>query len=142
VVERASCLLCIDKIHGKFTRICDSFLDCPFCNFGKFNPVKLCFVSQFFAFQNLVDVPGNGFPFTIEVSCEINRLGAACGFNNFINMLFAALTEFIVHGKIIFSVNRTVPRGQVTNMSVGSQHLEIITEVSVDGFRLGWRFYD
>jgi len=87
-------------------------------------------------------MPGNGFSFAIEVGREINRFGFAGCFNNFINVLFTALAELVVHGETIINIDGAVSGRQVAYMTIGRQYLEILAEVPVNSFRLGRRFHD
>ena len=63
---------------------------------------------QLLFFQNFVYMPGNGFTFAIEIGREIDRLRFPGCLDDFINVLFAALREFIVHGETVFSIHGTI----------------------------------
>jgi hypothetical protein len=57
-------------------------------------------------------------------------------------MLFTVLVKFVGHRKIIVRIDRAITGGQVPDMTIGRQHLEIVSQVTIDGRRFGRRFYD
>jgi hypothetical protein len=48
-------------------------------------------------------------------------------------VLLAAFIEFVGHREIVIGINRAILRGQIPDMTIGSQNLEIRTQVPVDG---------
>jgi hypothetical protein len=42
----------------------------------------------------------------------------------------------------VFGIDCAISRWQVSDMTIRSQHLEVISKIPVDGRRLGRRFYD
>ena len=127
MVKRTTCLLGVDQVHGKFTRIGYGFLDGVFCDLGELNPVKRDFLGQFFIFKDLIDVPGNSLALAVEIGCEIDRLRLSRRFNNRIDMLFAAFAKFITHTEIIVGIDGTVLGRQITYMAIGGKYLEIVS---------------
>ena len=98
---------------------------------------------QFFAFlQRFEHVPGDGFPFAIGVSREIEHVSTFDGAGDGGELLFRIGIDFVMHGEIGIGLDGAVLARQIAHMAVGGEHRVIGTEIFVDGFRLGGRFDD
>ena len=97
---------------------------------------------QVFLAHDFVDVPGNGLTFAVEVSGEINGFSLLRRLDDLVDVFAAALAEFVVHAESMFCVDRPILGGQIANMPIGRQHLEVFPQVSIDGVRLGRRLHD
>jgi hypothetical protein len=137
VVERPARLLGVDQVHGQFTRIGHRFLDRLLGDLGELHPEERNLGGQPLLAKNFIDVPGNGLALAIQVCRQVDGLGLARGPNDFPNMLFAAFVQFVGHRKIVVRVDRTITGGQIANMTIGSQHLEVVSKIPVDGGRFG-----
>ena len=87
-------------------------------------------------------MPGNGFTLAIKVSGQVHSISFSRRPDDVLDMFLAAFIEFVGHSEIVVGVNRTILRGQIPDMAIRSKHLEIRSQVPVDGARLGGRFYD
>ena len=87
-------------------------------------------------------MPGNGFPFTIRVRRQIDVVCLSGGFGDGVYMLAVSRNDFILHGKIMFSIDRTRFGYQVAHMSIGRQYLKIFTQIFFQGDGFGRGFND
>jgi hypothetical protein len=87
-------------------------------------------------FQQLVQMPGNGFALAVRVGCEVQRLGFLQGARNGVDVLLIALDHLVLHRKVVGGIDGAFLRHQVAHMAVGSQHLEVLAEVLLDGLHL------
>ena len=74
-VQYTSCLLCIYQIHIDFSGLCDGFFNSRFGDFIECDSADIFF---FFQIQCVKQMPADGFPFTVRVSCEINFISSLC----------------------------------------------------------------
>ena len=92
--------------------------------------------------QQIGQMPGNGFPFTVRVSCQINGFGA----DILILQVFDefALIEHIGIGrcKIIFNIDTKLIAWQVAQMSPAGHDLVVTAQESFDSLRLSRRFHN
>ena len=137
MVQRAARLLGVDQVHRKLARILDCGLDRTLGDLGKLHTVERDFFGQAFLPENFVDVPGNGLAFAVEIRRQVYRLGLASRLDDAVDVLLAALVEFVGHGEVIFGIDRAIAGRQVPDVTIGSQHLEVRPEVPVDGAGFG-----
>ena len=142
MIQRTPRLLCIDEIHRKLARVGHCILDGLLGDLRELHPEERHVLCQAFLTQDFVDVPGNRFSFAIEVRGQVNRFGFARCLDDGANVFLAALVEFIGHRKVVIGIHRAVFRGQIPDMTIGGQHLEILSKITVDSGRFGRRFYD
>lgn len=87
-------------------------------------------------------MPGNSLTLAIKVSGQVHGIRFSRCSDDVPDMLLAAFIEFVGHREIVVGINRAILRGQIPDMTIGSQDLEIRAQIPVDGARLGGRFYD
>ena len=125
VVERPPRLLRVDQVHRKLARVRHRLLDRLLGNFRELDAVERNLSDQPFLAQDLVDVPGNGLAFAVEVGCEIDRLGLLRFLDDGADVLLAALVQLVGHREIVVGIDRAVARRQVADVAIGGQDLEV-----------------
>ena len=92
--------------------------------------------------QQFVQMPGDGLALAVGVGCEIQGFRLLQGTRNGIDVLLVALHHLILHREAMRGIHGAFLRHQIPNMAVGGKNLEVLTEVFLDGLRLGRRFHD
>ena len=82
-------------------------------------------------------MPGNGLTFAIKICRQVHGFCFFCRLDDVFYVLLAAFVELVSHGEIIFGINCAVSRGQIPDVTIRSQYLEISAQVSVNGARFG-----
>ena len=92
--------------------------------------------------QHILHMPGNRFPFTVRVGCQIQSLGALQRSRNAAHLLFAARVLAPEHGEILIRQDRTILFFQIADMAIGGQYREIPAQIFFNRLRLGRRFHN
>ena len=92
--------------------------------------------------QQLVQMPRDGLALAVRVGGQIQGFGFAQRFGNSLDVLFVALDNAVAHAEVIGRVDRTFLGDEIAHVAIGGEHLEILTQVFLDGLRLGGRFDD
>jgi len=92
--------------------------------------------------QELLQVPGDRLALAVGVGRQIQRFRFLEGPGDGIDVLAVALDGLVLHGEVVLRIHGAFFRHQVPNVAVGSQHLEVLAEVLLDGLRLGRRLHD
>ena len=142
MIQRPARLLGINQVLREFPWIVYRFLDGIFRDFRKLDAVKRGFFRDALFPENFIHMPGNSLTLAIKVSGQVHGICFSRHFDDVPDMLLAALSEFVGHREIVVGINRAILRGQIPDMTISSQDLEIRAKVPVDGARLGGRFYD
>ena len=137
MIQRPARLLGIDQVHGEFPWIFYCILDGFFRDFRKLDAVKRNFFRYALLPENFIHMPGNRLTFAIKVSGQIHGFCFSRRLDDIPDVLLAAFIEFVGHREIVTGINRAIPRGQIPDMTIRCQNLEIRTQVPVDGGRLG-----
>ena len=120
----------------------DRLLHGVFRNLVEDDAVHGLAVQRAFFFQQLDQVPGNGFAFAVGVSRQVERFGFLERAHNRVDVFLAALDDLVLHREIVVRIDGPFLGHQVPHVAVRRHHLEIRAEVFADGLRLGGRFYD
>src|SRR3989337_1524741 len=92
--------------------------------------------------EDLVQVPGDGLTLAVRVGGEIERVGLLHRLDDGVHVLLVFLDQPVLHGEIIFGVDRALLRHQVAHMTVGGQGGELHAQIFGHGFGLGRGFND
>ncbi len=92
--------------------------------------------------QDLGQVPGDRLALAVGVGREIERIGLAHRAFDGIDLGAVLLDELVLHLEVVVGVDRAFLFDEVADVAIRSQHLEIRSEVLLDGLRLGRRFHD
>ena len=92
--------------------------------------------------QYVEQMPGNGLALAIRIGRENDLVGFFDEFGDGGDALGALGVHLPDHREIVFRVDRAVLGGQVADMAVAGDHVEIAAEIFVDCLCLGRRFDD
>ena len=102
-------------------------------DFVELNPLDvLCFV-----FDDLGDVPGNGFSLAVGVGREIDGVGLGCRVLQVADHFFLALDDFVMRGKVVGLIHTDFSGGQVAYMPDAGLHHVLVSQKFLDGLHLG-----
>ena len=93
-------------------------------------------------FQLILDVPADGFPFTIRVGREDQLVVVLQRFFYIFQTLIAVRLDQPRHFKIVIRIDGAVLGGQVSDVSETGKDLEVLAQILVDGLSLGGRLND
>ena len=142
IVQRASRLLRIDQRLQDFARIGDRSAHGALRDFVEDHALHGLVLQQTLLLENLRKVPGNRLTFTVRVSCEEDMVSGLDRLCDRIDVLLVALDQLVLHGKVVFGVDRTGLRHQIAHVPVGRKNLKGRPEILLQGFRLRGRFDD
>ena len=112
IIQYRTGLLGIDQFSGDRTRVLNGVNDGVLGDFMEYDPLDLDAGLFLVQPQGRQQVPGNGFPFTVGVSCQQQSVGALEGLLDGIDM-FLALGQHMVLGlEVIGDIHRTLFAGQ------------------------------
>ena len=114
----------------------------PFGNLMEHHSLDRLIGQQIALPKNFIQMPGNGLPFAIWISRQIERLGLGGCFGDGIDMTLVLVDQLILHREIVRGVNGSFLGDQIAHMAVRGQNLEILAQIFFDCFRLGRRFDD
>ncbi len=92
--------------------------------------------------EDLLEMPGDGLAFAIRVGCQNQRLGLAQRARDRIDVALVFLEHLILHPEAVVGIDRAFLRLQVANVTIGGKDVVVLTEILLDGLRLGRRFDD
>jgi hypothetical protein len=92
--------------------------------------------------EQLGEVPGNGFALAVRVGRQIQSVGFLQRPGDGLNVFLVLFQDLIAHREFALRIDRAFLRHQVPDVPIGSEHLEILAEVLLDGLRLCRRFHD
>ncbi|EXJ15395.1 hypothetical protein D779_1359 [Imhoffiella purpurea] len=142
IVERPSGLLGVDQIVGEAARIGDGVLDGPLGDLVEHDTVHGPLAELSAALEQLVEMPGDGLALAVRVGREIERLGLLELLGDRLDVLLVAIDDLVLHGEAMIRIDRPLLRNQVADVPIGGDHLEVGSEVLLDGLGLGRRFDD
>ena len=87
-------------------------------------------------------MPADRLAFAIRVSGQIQRVRLARRFGNGVDVAFVLVDQAVVHGEAVVGIDRALFRHQVADMAIRGEYLEILSQILVDGLRLGRRFHE
>ena len=87
--------------------------------------------------QGRQEVPGDGLPFPVGVSCEEKRIGGFQLFPDGVEMSLAFGEHGIFREEIMLDVHRSLFAGEGPDMAVGGEYPVIRAEEFLDGLGLG-----
>ena len=92
--------------------------------------------------QGLGQMPGDGFPFTVRVGCQIN-FGSVFGFLADLGQdLAPAVDGDVFDSKIVVHIHAQLRFGHIPHMALRGLHLVTPSQEFGDGAGLGGRFHD
>ena len=114
----------------------------PLGDFVEHHPLYRFVAQQVALPEDFVQVPGNGFALAVRVGGQIQGIGFGDRLGDGFDMAQVFLDRLILHGKVVFRIDRALLGDQVAHMTVGGQHFEVLAQVFLDRFRLGRRLHD
>ena len=111
-------------------------------NLVKDHPLHVFALELSALFQLVLDVPRDGFSLAIGVGCENELIVVLQRFFYIFQTLIAVGLHQPRHFKIIVRVNRSIFCGQVPDVSEACENFEILAQILIDGFCLGWGLND
>ncbi len=91
-------------------------------------------------------VPGDGLPFTVEVGGQPDRRGLAGLASDLLDVTSGILRDHILGLEVMVDVNAELALAgilrKVSDVAVGSEHLEVLAQVALDRPRLCRRLDD
>ena len=135
IVQRATRLLCVYQALGKFSGVCYRFLDSGFGELVELYTVHILVLENVPRLEQLEQMPGNRFTFTIRVGCQVECIGIFQRFGYGIYVFLVAFDHLIVHREVVFRVNSPRLWPQVPDVPIGSQGMEPAAKILADGFR-------
>ncbi len=92
--------------------------------------------------QDLRQVPGNRLALAVRVGREVERAGLLHRALDRVDLRLVLLDQLVLHLEVAVRVDRALLLDEVAHVAIGRQHLEVRSEVFLDGFRLGRRLHD
>ena len=142
IIERPAGLLGVDELRGELSRRPDRLLDRAFRDLVEHDPVDGLGIEELPFLEDLVDVPGNRFAFTIGVGREVDGVCLPDGSRDLLDVLFVLVDEPVLHGEAVLGVDGAVLRHEIANVPVGCKDLEVPAQIFLDRPRLGGRLDD
>ena len=142
VIERAARLLRIHQVQRQVARLGDGALHLALGDLVEHHALDFLALEVAAFFEQLAQVPGDGFAFAVRVGRQVEVLGFLERARDGVDVFFVALDRLVVHGEVLVGIDRAFFRHQVAHVAIGSEHLEILAEVLLDGFRFGGRLDD
>ena len=152
-VEHAPCLLRVDKIAVDIARMLESFLHSPLGDLVEsYTSDALAFFIILIFFLLLLftrtvakffrKMRGNGFPFAVRVRRQVNLVGGDSELLQFGNDFFFARDDDVLGIKVVFDIDAQIALGQVFHVAKRGLDGISLTQIFLDGLRLGRRFDD
>ena len=138
-VQHTACLLGIYQIHINISGFCDGFFHSRFCDFIESDTADIFF---FFQIECVKQMPADGFPFTVRVSCEIYFVSSLRIFTKFAQKFPLPADRNIFGFKVIFKIDTQLAFRQVTDMTHRSLNLIVAAQEFADRSRFCRRFYN
>jgi hypothetical protein len=142
VVERASRLLGVHQVKRQVARFGHRALHLALGDFVEHHALDFLALEVAALFEQLAQMPGNGFAFTVRVGGEEEVLGFLERTRDGFHVLFVALDRLVTHLEVLVGIDSAFLGDEVAHVAIGSKHLEILAEVFLDGFRFRGRFDD
>ena len=142
VVERAARLLRVDQVLRDVARLRDRLADRVARDLVEHHAMHVLAVERAQLFQQLGQVPGDRFAFAVRVGREVQRVGLLQRARDRLHVLLVLVEDLIAHRELALRIDGAFLRHEVAHVTIGSQHLEILAEILLDGLRLGGRFHD
>ena len=114
----------------------EGFQDGGFGDFVEHHALHGLARQQLLGIEDFAHMPGDGFPFAIRVSGQIEAIGAFERVDDFFDLFGRARVDFPIHGEVFVGAHGTVFGRQIADVAIARQHLEIISKVFVDGLGL------
>ena len=108
----------------------------------KDDPMHRFRIERFAFLEDLDHVPRDRFTFAIWIRGEVERVGLLHGPAEGDHVLLVPLDRLVVHVEVVVRLYRTAFRYEIAHVTVRRQHLEVRTEVLLDGARLRGRLDD
>ena len=134
VVERAARLLRIHEVERQVARLGDGALHFALGDFVEHDAFDFLALEVAALFEQLAQVPGNGFAFAVRVGRQKEVLGFLQRARDGVDVFFVALDGAVTHRELLVGIDRAFLRDEVADVAIGGQHLEILAEVLLDGF--------
>jgi hypothetical protein len=130
-VEDAASFLCLEEFFVNAARVGKRF---PYGIFGDLVEDDAFWI---FYTQDLGNMPGDGFPFTIGVGRENHAVGFLCFVAEFGDDLLFLLDDLVVGDEAALDIDRTlVALREITNVSHGGSNGVSVSEILFNCFRL------
>ena len=137
-VQHAAGLLGVHQVHVDIPGVLNGAQDGVFGNFVE-NDAAGFFGGEF---QNLLEVPGNGFPFAVFIGGQPDGVRGLGKLAEFGHDLLLVGRNHIFGLEAVFDINAEFVLFQVTDVSDGCLYQIFFSQILLDGFHLTGRLYD
>src|SRR6185312_12461396 len=140
VVERPARLLRIDQIERQIARLRHRLADRVARDLIEDHPMDRLAVELAAGLEDLLQVPGDCLALAIRVGGEIERFRLREPAGDALDVACVLLEHLVAHRIATLRIDCPFFRDEIADVAVRGQHLEVLTQVFLDGLRLGGRF--
>ena len=143
VVERPARLVGVHQVlvHAAF-RLRDRLAHRVFRDLVEAHALEVLAIEHAVLAQDLRKVPGDRLALAIRVGREVERAGFLHRALDRVDLGLVLFDQLVLHLEVAVRADRAFLLDEVAHVAVGGQHLEVGTEVFLDGLRLGRRLDD
>ena len=118
VVERAARLLRVHQVERQVARLGHGALHFALGDFVEHDALDFLALEIAALFEQLAQVPGNGFAFAIRVGRQIEVLGFLERARDGVDVFFVALDGAVAHREVLVGIDRAFLRDEVAHVAI------------------------
>ena len=142
VIEHRARLLGIDQVAGDPARMGHGLVDRGFGDLMKSDPFDNRLFGIFIDSESFQQVPGDRFPFAVEVGCEDQFVAVGRFFLESADVPGAFRKDMVFRIEIVFRIDRPLLARQGSDMAVGRKDFVPLAKKLLDGFGFCGRLDD
>ena len=142
IVERAPRLLRVHEIERQVARLGHRLAHRGLGDLVEHHAMHLLVRELAALFQDLRQMPGDGFALAVRVGREVQGLGFLQRLGDGFDVALVLLEHLVLHGEAVVGIDRAFLRHQIAHVAIGGEHLEVLAQVLLDGLRLRGRLDD